>query len=186
MQHHKTVWYTAINSPLGKIYLAATDRGLAQVQFGKNSVQPLVLKELQVLEPTCSISESPVPFRNVIKWLKKYFAGEKVALRASGIKFDFSSGTPFQRTVWKTLCRIPYGQVRSYQWVAEQIGNPDSVRAVGQANGRNPLPILVPCHRVINKDGSLGGYSSGIEIKKKLLNIEGIAIKSKIPNPNAK
>ena len=172
MQHHKTVWYTAINSSLGKIYLVATDRGLARVRFGKNIDKPLVLKELQVLYPTCSISESPVPFRNVIKWLKKYFAGKKVEVRASGIRFDFSSGTSFQQSIWETLCRIPYGQVRSYKWVAEQIRNPNSVRAVGQANGKNPLPILVPCHRVINADGSLGGYSGGGQIKKKLLKIE--------------
>ena len=171
-KNHKTIWYTAISSPIGKLYLAATDRGLARIMIGNNKAQPLFLKELKFFYPTYSISENPVPFRNVITWLKKYFENKKVAINGSGIRFDFSSGTKFQRTVWKALTRIPYGQVRSYQCIAEQIKNPNAVRAVGQANGRNPIPILVPCHRVINKDGTLGGYSGGVQIKKKLLKIE--------------
>jgi O-6-methylguanine DNA methyltransferase len=185
-QHQKTVWYTAISSPIGKLYLAVTDRGIARIMIGSNKVKPLFLDELQVLAPTCSIRENPVPFRNVIKVLEKYFSGKEIDIISSKIPFDFSSGTPFQQKVWKTLCRIPYGQVRSYQWVAEQIKEPDAVRAVGQANGKNPLPILVPCHRVINKDGTLGGYSGGTDIKKKLLKLEGIIINAKCQNPNAK
>lgn len=173
----KTIWYTAINSPLGKLYLAATDRGLARIMFGKRYGESLFLNELLELYPAYKVQRNPVPFRKVIKWLTYYFAGKKPAV--TGIKFDFQSGTSFQQSVWKTLYKIPYGQVRSYQWVAERIGNPKSVRAVGQANGKNPISILVPCHRVINKDGSLGGYSGGINIKKKLLKIEGIFINSK-------
>jgi O-6-methylguanine DNA methyltransferase len=185
-QSQKTVWYTAVSSPLGKIYLAASKRGLVQLEFGRSRGASLFLNELHSLYPAYSIVESPVPFRNVITWLENYFLGKKVAVSGSGIKFDFSSGTKFQQSVWKTLCRIPFGQVRSYKWVAEQIVNPKSVRAVGRANGRNPIPIIVPCHRVINADGSIGGYSGGINIKKKLLGIEGILVKPKAKNPNAK
>lgn len=178
-QRQKTVWYTTYSSPLGKIELAATERGLVRVDFGRNCSRSLLLKELYNQYPTYSIKENPVPFRNIKKWLDNYFSGKKVSLISSNISFDFHVGTKFQQSVWKALCRIPYGQVRSYKWVAEQIGNRKSVRAVGQANGRNPIPILVPCHRVINADGSIGGYSGGLDIKKKLMAIEGILVKSK-------
>ena len=97
-----------------------------------------------------------------------------------GIKFDLREGTSFQQSVWKTLLQIPFGQVRSYQWVAERIGNPHAVRAVGQANRNNPIPILVPCHRVIKSDGSIGGYSGGIKKKKKLLEIEHFDLSEKV------
>jgi O-6-methylguanine DNA methyltransferase len=185
-QSQKTVWYTAADSPLGKIYLAASERGLVLVEFGRSRGASLFLNELHKLYPAYSIEENPVPFRNTITWLDNYFSGKKVSISGSGIKFDFRSGTKFQQLVWKTLCRIPYGQSRSYKWVAEQIENPKSVRAVGQANGRNPIPIIVPCHRVINADGTLGGYSGGRDIKKKLLAIEGIKINAKCQNPNVK
>ncbi|MFB3895179.1 MAG: methylated-DNA--[protein]-cysteine S-methyltransferase [bacterium] len=182
-QRQKTVWYTTYSSPLGKIELAATERGLVRVDFGRNCSRSLLLKELYNQYPTYSVKENPVPFRNIKKWLDNYFSGKKVSLISSNITFDFHVGTKFQQSVWKALCRIPYGQVRSYKWVAEQIGNPKSVRAVGQANGRNPIPILVPCHRVINADGSIGGYSGGLDFKRKLLAIEDIKINAKCQNP---
>jgi O-6-methylguanine DNA methyltransferase len=185
-QSQKTVWYTAVDSPLGKIYLAASERGLVLVESGRSRGASLFLNELHKLYPAYSIDENPVPFLNIIQWLENYFSGKKVSISGSGIKFDFRSGTKFQQSVWKTLCRIPYGQVRSYKWIAEQIGNPKSVRAVGQANGRNPIPIIIPCHRVINADGTLGGYSGGIDLKKKLLGIEGVSINSKIQIPKSK
>lgn len=103
--------------------------------------------------------------------LKRYLNGEKIYFN---IKIDISSGTGFQKLVWRKLRNIPYGETRSYKWVAECIGCPKGQRAVGQANGGNPLPIIIPCHRVINSDGSIGGYSGGIDIKKRLLAIEGI------------
>ena len=87
---------------------------------------------------------------------------------------DCTSGTSFQKNVWKTLQKIPYGEVRSYQWVAKAIGNPKAVRAVGQACGANPLPLFIPCHRVVNASGKLGGFSSGLGWKRKLLQLEGL------------
>lgn len=107
-------------------------------------------------------------FDAVKRQLDAYFTGELT-------EFDLPlspQGTEFQRRVWQALTTIPYGETRSYRDIAIQIGQPDAVRAVGAANGQNPLPIVVPCHRVIGADGSLAGFSGGIENKKKLLQLE--------------
>lgn len=101
--------------------------------------------------------------------LERYCAGD---LGRFDWPLDWSQGTPFQRQVWKTLQEIPPGETRSYQWLARQIRRPRSARAVGQANGANPFSLVVPCHRIIRADGSIGGYSSGLTIKKKLLELE--------------
>ncbi|MCX7919907.1 MAG: methylated-DNA--[protein]-cysteine S-methyltransferase [bacterium] len=178
------IYYTAISSTIGKLYLAATERGLARIRIGKNNDKSLFLKELYALYPSCSIEENSVPFRKIIQLLNQYFSGKKINI--SRLSFDFSLGTPLQQSIWKILCQIPYGQLRSYQWIAEQINNPNAARAVGQATGKNPIPILVPCHRVINKNGTLGGYSGGINIKRKLLEIEGISLNAKCQNLNGK
>jgi O-6-methylguanine DNA methyltransferase len=98
-----------------------------------------------------------------------YWAGEPVEF---DLKLDLSGATPFQTAVWEGLRMIPYGEMRSYDWVAGAIGRPSAPRAVGHACGRNRLPIVIPCHRVIRKDGSLGGYTGGLRIKKRLLEIE--------------
>lgn len=100
--------------------------------------------------------------------LNEYFKGKRMT-------FDLPlayGGTPFQRKVWRELQNIPYGETRSYEDVAVGIGNKKAVRAVGQANNKNPIMIIVPCHRVINKDGKIGGFGSGLEVKKFLLNLE--------------
>lgn len=86
---------------------------------------------------------------------------------------DLSRGTPFQRQVWRAILQIPYGRVRSYRWVAERVGGSQYARAVGRALGANPVPIIVPCHRVVTSDGSLGGFSGGLSVKRKLLQLEG-------------
>jgi O-6-methylguanine DNA methyltransferase len=104
-----------------------------------------------------------------IDLLQVYFKGKQVDF---DFPLDLSSGTTFQKTVWEKLREIPYGECRSYKWVAEQIGNPRAVRAVGMANNKNPLPPVIPCHRVIGSDGSLTGYASGLYIKKYLLKME--------------
>jgi methylated-DNA-[protein]-cysteine S-methyltransferase len=98
-----------------------------------------------------------------------YFSGAPVEFSDN---LDFSGGTPFQRQVWQAARRIPYGETRSYQWVASQIGKPRAARAVGQALGKNPFPVIVPCHRVIASGGLLGGFTGGIEMKKQLLELE--------------
>jgi len=109
--------------------------------------------------------------------LRRYFAGERVRFRfALGDK----GATPFQRAVWRALRRIPYGEVRSYGWVAKAVGRPRAARAVGRACGANPWPIVVPCHRVIAADGSLGGYSAGLRWKRLLLGLEGASLAGQI------
>ena len=112
--------------------------------------------------------ESARPFREVMKQLSEYFQGRRTT-------FDLRlhpKGTPFQLDVWKALLTIPYGETRSYADIARQIGRPTAVRAVGLANGRNPLPIVVPCHRVIGSSGRLVGYGGGLPVKQALLDRE--------------
>ena len=110
--------------------------------------------------------------------LRRYAEGEAVDL-AGG--WRIASGTPFQRDVWRTLSEIPRGETRSYAWVAQRIGRPRAARAVGQAVGANPLPLVVPCHRVVASDGGLGGYGGGLEMKERLLKLEGVGIPGRRP-----
>ncbi len=113
-------------------------------------------------------------FFNVLqKELNLYFNGK---LKTFDFPVHFLTGTNFEQKVWRTLQKIPYGETRSYSWVAEKIGNPRAVRAVGGANRKNLIPIIVPCHRVINANGELGGYSGGLSLKKKLLELEGVSL----------
>jgi methylated-DNA-[protein]-cysteine S-methyltransferase len=107
----------------------------------------------------------------LIDELDRYFAGN---LTTFTVPLDPASGTPFQREVWKALTEIPYGKTSSYSGVARAVGRPKAFRAVGSANGRNDIPILIPCHRVIRADGTLGGYGSGLKIKKALLDLEEV------------
>jgi methylated-DNA-[protein]-cysteine S-methyltransferase len=106
---------------------------------------------------------------NLVERLKLYFRGVRVDFPD---KLDFTGATPFQSRIWQTARLIPYGETRSYGWVAQQAGNPKASRAAGQALGRNPLPIIVPCHRVIAGDGGLGGFTGGLQVKKQLLALE--------------
>ena len=98
-----------------------------------------------------------------------YFKGK---LKIFSPELDFREGTQFEIRVWKKLLTIPYGKTRSYQWLANAIGKPKTYRAVGNANGKNPIPLIVPCHRVIQKNGNLGGYTGGTNLKEYLLNLE--------------
>ena len=114
-------------------------------------------------------------FAGLMERYRAYFQGRRVDFAAS---LDLPGATPFQRSVWRSAGEIPYGQTRSYSWVAGRAGNPRAVRAVGQALAVNPLPIIVPCHRVLAKDGGLGGYSGGLPVKQMLLELEAAAGKS--------
>ena len=106
--------------------------------------------------------------KNVLNQLKKFLKGD---LKRFDCKLDFK-GTPFQKRVWSALAKIPYGQTRSYKEIARAIGYPKAFRAVGNANGRNSIPLILPCHRVIESNGGLGGFGHGIEIKRRLLDFE--------------
>ncbi len=108
-----------------------------------------------------------------IEQLRDYFKGRR---REFDLPLDLRGYSTFLRRVWRETLKIPFGEVRSYKWLAERAGNPRAVRAVGQAMRRNPIPIIIPCHRVVKNDGSLGGYFGGLELKRKFLELEGVKI----------
>lgn len=154
------MYYSHMDSPVGRLLLAADDAGIRLISFPTGSRTRTVEDGWQ---------ESDEPFVETKRQMAAYFAGE---LR----DFDLPlapQGTPFQLSVWNALRRIPYGKTVSYGAIAKQIGRPSASRAVGAANGANPLPIVVPCHRVIGSTGSLTGFGGGIDTKAALLRLEG-------------
>ena len=171
---HRT-WFTYLDTPVGVLMLAGCDdHGLRCISFqdGKGARGP---------EPGWVQSEKP--FRDAIRQLREYFMGRRTTF---ALKLH-PKGTPFQRDVWKALLTIPYGETRSYGDIARQIGRPRAVRAVGLANGRNPLPIVVPCHRVIGSSGALVGYGGGLRVKQALLDREReVSAARPAPSPRAR
>jgi methylated-DNA-[protein]-cysteine S-methyltransferase len=157
-----------IDTPIGRLTLAASERGLCSIDFEGKSNNAEAGSRAEDLRPD---ADSERNLRRAEAALLSYFAGEMAAL--DGIPLDFS-GTPFQRKVWTALRRIPAGKTCAYSDIAREIGNPRAVRAVGTANGANPIPIIVPCHRVIGADGSLTGYGGGLDRKEWLLRHEGV------------
>jgi len=151
-----TIYYSHVNSPVGPLLAAVSDRGLAALEFGRG----------QIPAGWVESDEKTAPY---VRQLKEYFAGRR---RQFDLPLDLR-GTDFQKRCWRELLKIPYGETRSYADIARAIGNPAAVRAVGLANGQNPIAIIVPCHRVIGSDGSLTGYGGGLETKRKLLELEG-------------
>lgn len=143
----------------GNLILAGDDKGLRHLNF-VNGRHPVVVESTWRRDPS--------PFAMVKVQLAAYFSGERRS-------FDIDlapEGTPFQMKVWAALRDIPYGRVVSYQWIARRIDSPGAVRAVGAANGRNPISIIIPCHRVIGKNGSLTGYGGGLDVKRRLIRLE--------------
>lgn len=150
----------ALKTEIGNVYLVASENGLRGVFLDKQSVE-MVKKPLSKTGPGKVLSQA-------ICEVEEYFKGER---KKFTVPLDLQ-GTPFQVKVWKELLKIPFGKTCSYKDIAVKIKNPKAVRAVGGANGKNPVCIVVPCHRVIAADGTLGGYSGGLHIKKKLLALE--------------
>ncbi len=161
------ITYSALDSAIGPLAIAAKDGRLCLLDFAPEPAR---------IERRLEKRFGPVELEPVadsggfVSRLRAYWAGDLDAL--DGIPVD-SGGTPFQQRVWSTLRRIPTGETRSYAWLAREIGRPGSARAVGRANGSNPVAIVVPCHRVVGSDGSLTGYAGGIESKRFLLEHEG-------------
>ena len=156
-----------------RVHIAAANQGLCRLSLLKDDEG--FLAELREAFPTFEWrrdDEHPT-LRNTVKQLEAYFRGE---LRCFDLPLDLR-GTEFQRKVWRALRAIPYGETRSYRDIARQIGSPNAMRAVGGANGRNPVAIIVPCHRVIAADGSLGGFGCGLPVKRLLLGVEAKASK---------
>ncbi|MFD9855168.1 methylated-DNA--[protein]-cysteine S-methyltransferase [[Kitasatospora] papulosa] len=151
--------HTVVDSPYGALTLVATDGVLSGLYMTAQRHRPP--------EETFGVPDAR-PFTETVRQLDAYFAGELT-------EFDLPlslAGTPFQRSVWAELVRIPYGETRSYGELAENLGKPGASRAVGLANGRNPVGIIVPCHRVVGASGSLTGYGGGLDRKQRLLAFE--------------
>jgi len=149
------MWHAYAASPIGDLLLVAADEGLLEVHFPPATPPAKSMPDGARLAP-------------VIRQLDEYFAGTRT-------RFDVPlamRGTPFQIEVWRALQRIPYGETRTYAAIAREIGRPAATRAVGAANGANPIPIIVPCHRVIGSNGSLTGFGGGIDVKRRLLALE--------------
>ncbi|MCR4336369.1 MAG: methylated-DNA--[protein]-cysteine S-methyltransferase [Candidatus Omnitrophica bacterium] len=149
-----------ITSPIGILYLVASLKGLQGIYWTKQPVK--LVKFLDRSQPSERILDDSQ------QQLDEYFSGRR---RNFDIPLDVE-GTVFQKKVWQELAKIPFGQTVSYRDIAKKIKNPKAVRAVGSANGRNPVCIVIPCHRVIAADGSIGGYTGGIRIKQQLLTLE--------------
>ena len=155
------LYFKEIKSPVGKLRLVATDKALVAVLWEKEKVGRVRLGEMQAAPEHPLLTETE-------KQLKEYFSGKRTT-------FDVAlkpTGTEFQNKVWKALRKIPFGVVKSYSEIAKVIGLPKASRAVGAANGRNPLSIIVPCHRVVGLNGKLTGFAGGLEVKQILLNLE--------------
>jgi methylated-DNA-[protein]-cysteine S-methyltransferase len=153
------VYYTSFESPVGPLLLAGDEKALRRVSFESSR---------RSSPPQAEWKKDRAPFTEVIRQLQAYFRG---ALKEFHLPLAME-GTEFQLRVWNALRGIPYGETISYAQLAARIGNPKAVRAVGSANGSNPIPIIVPCHRVIGSDGSLTGFGGGLTAKKKLLELE--------------
>lgn len=154
-----TVRFDTLESPLGQLLMTAGDRGVTGVYLEGGRHAPV---------PRPDWSREPGSFTELAGQLTEYFRGSRTEFT---LPLD-PSGTPFQLRVWEALRTIPYGTTASYRELASRIGQPAATRAVGLANGRNPLSIVVPCHRVIGADGSLTGYAGGLERKRTLLDLE--------------
>ena len=156
----ETLFYLRTPSPVGPVFLAASTKGLVRLEF-EARVQKLNPSTTQLLESKSVLA----PY---LHELNDYFSGER---REFSLPLDLR-GTRFQLACWHALLEIPYGETRSYRDIAQAVGHPHAYRAVGMSNNRNPVAIVVPCHRVIASSGSLCGYGGGLDIKRKLLDLE--------------
>jgi epoxyqueuosine reductase len=157
----ETLYYSRIDSPIGPLNIATSPKGLVALEFDRG--HPLKSRKNVAWE------ESPEKTKPFIRELHEYFAGKR---REFSFPLDLR-GTPFQLQCWRALLAIPYGETRTYADIARAVRKPQAFRAVGMANNRNPIAIVVPCHRVIASDGTLCGYGGGLEVKRKLLELEG-------------
>jgi len=169
----ETLHSTLVTSPVGPLFLATSVRGLVALEFdqrlpGQQTIRPNP-RDLRAESTKVRFEDSAHELAAYVRELEEYFAGTRRA-------FDFPldlRGTDFQIACWRALLAIPYGETRTYADIARAVGRPQGFRAVGMANNRNPVAIVVPCHRVIASDGTLCGYGGGLDIKRKLLELEG-------------
>jgi O-6-methylguanine DNA methyltransferase len=160
-------------SAIGPLFLAASAQGLVALEFdarlpGQQSIRPNP-RDLREEKSGLKFEDSPAQLQSYVSELEEYFAGKR---REFTFPLDLR-GTDFQQACWRALLAIPYGETRSYADIARAVGKPNAFRAVGMANNRNPIAIVVPCHRVIASNGTLCGYGGGLDVKRKLLELEG-------------
>jgi methylated-DNA-[protein]-cysteine S-methyltransferase len=160
--------YHVMSSPLGLLFLARTERGLRFVDFLERKSLKRIFAAHAEAVPDAEWEPSLLRLKPVVDQLDSYFCGN---LTRFDLPLDLA-GTEFQLRVWRALCRIPYGSTCAYGQIAKALDQPGAARAVGLANNHNPIPIIVPCHRVIGADGSLTGYGGGLPRKRKLLDLE--------------
>ena len=175
------VWYTRIDSPIGELTLAATPDGLREIEFGSHvsesdfvvrqrerGVEPVRLERIESATP-----EVQSILRRAASELNEYFGGQRARF---DVPLDWGKMALFQRAVLEATATVPFGHLETYAGIARKIGKPGATRAVGNALGRNPIPVIVPCHRVIRSDATIGGYTGGLGIKHRLLAIEGVTL----------
>ncbi len=161
--------YSTMDSPLGDLLIVVTEDGVADIGYLVNHSRDDVFAELE--ERGILATEGSGPAEPVRDQLREYFAHQR---KDFSLPIDLFGVTPFTRDVLRATIDVPFGEVRTYQGIASAIGRPSASRAVGNALGRNPVPVIVPCHRVIRSDGSMGWYTGGAYIKERLLDIEGV------------
>jgi O-6-methylguanine DNA methyltransferase len=169
----ESLYCTTLDSTIGPLFLAASAQGLVALEFdarlpGQQTIRPNP-RHLREEKKGFRFEPSPGAMQPYVSELEEYFRGER---REFTFPLDLR-GTDFQLACWRALLAIPYGETRTYADIARAVGKPNAFRAVGMANNRNPVAIVVPCHRVIASDGSLCGYGGGLDLKRKLLELEG-------------
>ncbi len=171
----ETIWWNALATPFGDLGFASSNQGLLTLLF------PNAIDErdevIARLAPGSRVAPGTGQNHAAIRQVEEYLAGER---RSFDIPLD-QRGTDFQKSVWRAVYAVPWGETVSYGEIARSIGKPEAVRAVGAANGANPHPIIVPCHRVIGADGSLTGFGGGLPLKRRLLTLEGVPEQRTLP-----
>ncbi len=175
------VWYARIGSPIGDLILAATPEGLREIEFGtdvadpvfaarmrRRGAEPVRLERIEDASPAVRTN-----LERTAAQLSEYFGGQRAGF---DIPLDWGEMPPFQRAVLEATADVPFGRLDTYAGIARKIGNPGATRAVGNALGRNPIPVIVPCHRVIRSDATIGGYTGGLDKKQHLLSLEGVML----------
>jgi methylated-DNA-[protein]-cysteine S-methyltransferase len=169
-EKEKSLIYKLCETPLGWMGVVSSPKGLKRLILPRKSKEELLNR---MRDCGCGPEDCNPGFSaDLADKLRRYFQGEPTDF---SVTLDLSGTTDFQQRVWNIVRNIPRGETRSYGWVARQIGSPKAARAVGQAMSRNPLPIIIPCHRVISGDGKIGGFGGGLKLKKLLLDLEGAA-----------
>ena len=163
------VAYGSVDSPIGTLLVATTRKGLVRISF-HSEAEDLVLDEL-ARRVSPRVVKAPGKVAPVARELDEYFAGHR---QAFDVPVDWSLVGPYARKILRATAAIPFGQVSTYREVARKAGNPAASRAAGNALGSNPIPVVVPCHRVLRTNGGLGGYAGGLEVKELLLRLEGV------------